>query len=207
MKYLIAGLGNIGAEYEHTRHNAGFEVADALVSDLNGRFEPARYGNVARVRFRARTLLVLKPSTYMNLSGKAIRYWLNKEQIPTENLLVIVDDLALPAGMLRLRAKGGDGGHNGLISIISELGTASFARLRVGIGNNFGPGRQVDYVLGQWEPEEWEALKQKLPRAVEIIKSFVAIGVHRTMNRFNTLEGKSSENNQLPSGTNGKNNV
>ena len=188
MKYLIVGLGNIGPEYTDTRHNIGFVMADALAESGKATFEPGRYGDMAKLKFRSRTLLTLKPSTYMNLSGKAIKYWLTKEKIPVENLLVIVDDLALPIGTLRLRGKGGDGGHNGLISIIMELGTQNFARLRVGIGDDFSKGRQVDYVLGKWTAGEIETLKPKVSTTIDIIRSFVTIGITRTMNVYNTKQ-------------------
>jgi len=193
MKYLIAGLGNVGDEYADTRHNIGFIVADALAQSGSGTFSAGRYGDMARLKYRARNLLVLKPSTYMNLSGKAVKYWLTKENIPVENLLVIVDDLALPLGTLRLRAKGGDGGHNGLISIIEELGTQNFARLRVGIGNDFAQGYQVDYVLGRWTKKETDALIPRIETAVEIVKSYVTIGIARTMNFFNTKQNPEPE--------------
>lgn len=196
MKYLIAGLGNIGAEYANTRHNIGFVVADALAQEAGAAYKTERYGDVTRLKYRARTLVVLKPSTYMNLSGKAIKYWLNKENIPLENLLVITDDLALPTGTLRLRTKGGDGGHNGLISIIQELETSKFARLRVGIGDDFARGYQVDYVLGQWTKREEEIMIPKIKTAIEIVQSFVSIGAARTMNVYNTREGKRKDNRE-----------
>ncbi len=186
MKYLIAGLGNIGDEYTNTRHNIGFIVADALALDRSGKFEPARLASVSKLKFKARTFVVIKPSTCMNLSGKAIKYWLEKEKIPIENLLVVTDDLALPAGILRLRAKGGDGGHNGLINIIETLGTQSFARLRVGVGNDFAKGSQVDYVLGEWTKSEETIMIPKVKTAVDIVKSFTTIGISRAMNIYNT---------------------
>ncbi len=185
MKYLIAGLGNIGAEYSNTRHNIGFVVADALVSDLDGKFETLRLAGVSRVKFKGRTLVVIKPTTYMNLSGKAVKYWLEKEKIPKENLLVVLDDIALPQGSLRLKKQGGDAGHNGLTDIIEKLGTAVFPRLRVGIGNDFPRGFQVDYVLGQWSKAEVERLTPSVEKAVEIVKSFASLGIDRTMNLFN----------------------
>ncbi len=193
MKYLIAGLGNIGDQYLDTRHNIGFVIADAVAQSGEAPFSPGRYGEMARMKYRSRQLLILKPSTYMNLSGKAIRYWLNKENIPVENLLVIVDDLALPLATLRLRAKGGDGGHNGLISIIGELGTQNFARLRVGIGDDFAQGYQVDYVLGRWSKKEIEVLTPRVNTAVDIVKSYVTIGITRTMNVFNTRQNPGKE--------------
>jgi PTH1 family peptidyl-tRNA hydrolase len=185
MKYLIACLGNIGAEYVNTRHNIGFIVADAIAQEGGASFKTERLADVTKVKFKARNLIVIKPSTYMNLSGKSVRYWLDKENIPIEKLLVVVDDIALPTGTLRLRPKGGDGGHNGLISIIESLGTGNFARLRVGIGNDFARGYQSDYVLGQWTQAEEEVLIPKIKTAVEIIKSFVTIGPGRTMTLYN----------------------
>jgi PTH1 family peptidyl-tRNA hydrolase len=186
VKYLIAGLGNIGDEYANTRHNIGFIVADALAQEANVTFKSERLASMAKIKFKARTLIVIKPSTYMNLSGKAIKYWLDKEKIPLENLLVVTDDLALPTGTLRLRAKGGDGGHNGLIHIIETLGTQKFARLRVGIGNEFAKGTQVDYVLGKWTKMEEEIMIPKVKTAVEIVKSYATIGISRAMNIYNT---------------------
>lgn len=186
MKYLIVGLGNIGPEYADTRHNIGFIVADALAEKGKTSFSSGRYGDMAKMKYRSRILLVLKPSTYMNLSGNAIKYWLNKEKIPVENLLVITDDLALPLGSIRLKAKGGDGGHNGLSSIIAELGTQNFNRLRIGIGDDFAKGYQVDYVLGKWTNQEIELVKPKIKTAVDTITSFVTIGINRTMSLFNT---------------------
>lgn len=186
MKYLIAGLGNIGAEYANTRHNIGFVVADAVAQEGKVVFATGRLADVTKVKYKARILVLIKPSTYMNLSGKAIKYWLGKENIPLENLLVVADDIALPTGVLRLRAKGGDGGHNGLISIIEHLDTTDFARLRVGIGNEFAQGTQVDYVLGKWTKTEEEIMIPKVKTAVEIVKSFAAIGVERTMNVYNS---------------------
>ena len=188
MKYLIAGLGNIGDQYADTRHNIGFVIADALAQSGEAPFSSGRYGEMARMKYRSRQLLILKPSTYMNLSGNAIRYWLNKENIPVENLLVVVDDLALPLATLRLRGKGGDGGHNGLISIIGELGTQNFARLRVGIGADFAQGYQVDYVLGRWSKKEIDVLTPAINTAVDIVKNYVTIGITRTMNVFNTRQ-------------------
>ncbi len=185
MKYLIVGLGNIGAEYEQTRHNVGFEVLDAIAKDNDTKFEEERYGAVATYKFKARSFFLLKPNTYVNLSGKAINYWLQKEKIPVSNLLVIVDDLALPFGSLRLKTKGGDAGHNGLKSIQSTLGTAAYSRLRFGIGNDFSKGRQVDFVLGKWSDEEWSALLERTKVAGDIVKSFATIGAARTMSQFN----------------------
>ncbi|NPA35790.1 MAG: aminoacyl-tRNA hydrolase [Chlorobi bacterium] len=185
MKYLITGLGNIGAEYAHTRHNIGFDIVDAMAKEKDIEFEDKRYGAIANYRFKGRTFILLKPNTYVNLSGRAVNYWLQKEKIPVSNLLVVVDDLALPFGTLRLKPKGGDAGHNGLKSIQSTLGTTNYARLRFGIGNNFNRGQQVDYVLGKWNSEEEKLLPQKIEQAIQMIKSFGTIGVAQTMNRFN----------------------
>lgn len=185
MKHLITGLGNIGDAYANTRHNIGFVVADALVSSLKGTFETVRHGDLAGCRLKGRTILVLKPSTYMNLSGKAIRYWMRKEKIEPGHLLVVVDDLALPLGSLRLRARGSDGGHNGLISIDEYLGTNQYARQRIGIGNDFARGYQVDYVLGRWTREEEKVMIPCVENAVDQIKSFVLEGVDVAMNRYN----------------------
>ncbi len=185
MKYLIVGLGNIGSEYENTRHNIGFDILDALAGASNIVFAPARYGDVATMKHKGRTLILLKPSTYMNLSGKAVRYWLEKEKIEIENLLVIVDDLALPVGSLRVRAKGSDAGHNGLKSLRELLGTDVYPRIRIGIGNDFGPGQQVDYVLGKWSKAEQALLAEPINQCKEIILSFVTQGCERTMNLYN----------------------
>ncbi len=184
MKYLIVGIGNIGQEYENTRHNIGFDTLDALAGASNAVFEPARLGDVAKCKFKGRTLLLLKPSTYVNLSGKAVRYWLDKEKIPQENLLVVVDDLALPLASTRMRGKGSDAGHNGLKSIQQLIG-ANYARIRMGIGNDFPKGGQVDFVLGKWGDDEVEPMERAKLRAVEMIESFVSIGLQRTMNDFN----------------------
>ncbi|WP_430973652.1 aminoacyl-tRNA hydrolase [Sunxiuqinia rutila] len=185
MKYLIVGLGNPGSEYAHTRHNIGFKILDALADASNIVFSDSRYGYVAEYKFKARTFILLKPTTYMNLSGKAVNYWLQKEKIPFENLLVLTDDLALPFGTLRLRGKGGDAGHNGLKSIQQVTGRSDYARLRFGIGDEFRPGQQVDYVLAEWTKQEGAELPEKIDTCIEIIKSFGTIGVARTMNQFN----------------------
>ena len=185
MKYLIVGLGNIGDEYADTRHNIGFIAADALALSLKSTFSIDRYASVAKGSVKGRTLVIIKPSTYMNLSGKAVRYWMQKEDILIENILVIVDDLALPLGALRLKNKGSDGGHNGLISIIEILGSMDFTRLRIGIGSDFAKGHQVDYVLGRWSAEEHKILVPRIETIVELVKSFVLIGAERTMNYFN----------------------
>ena len=185
MKYLIVGLGNIGAEYAGTRHNIGFKVLDALAEASNAVFTTARYGDIAEVRHKGRTLVLLKPSTYMNLSGKAVRYWMEAEKIPLENLLIISDDIALPFGTIRIRAKGSDGGHNGLKSIAELLGNSDYARLRFGIGGDFPKGFQVDYVLGEWTPDERAALPGRIGTAAEAVLSFGTAGLERTMNGFN----------------------
>ena len=185
MKYLIAGLGNIGDEYAGTRHNIGFDVTESLARLSGVSFQTGRYAATCKVRAKSHELLLIKPSTYMNLSGKAVRYWLDYEKIPLENLLVIVDDIALPPGQLRLKLKGGDGGHNGLSSIIEILGTEEFARLRFGIGNDFAKGYQVEYVLGKWTKAEEEIILPKISDAVEMVKSFVTEGPELTMTRYN----------------------
>ncbi len=184
MKYLITGLGNIGPEYENTRHNIGFNVLDAFQAS-NVVFTPMRYGSVAETRFKGKTLILLKPSTFMNLSGNAVQYWLRKENIPLENLLVVVDDLALPLGTLRLRPGGSHGGHNGLNHIETLLGTQAYARLRFGIGNGFRRGGQIDYVLGRWSKEESNLLPPLIEQSRAIIESFTTQGLQRTMNLFN----------------------
>lgn len=185
MKYLIVGLGNIGSEYEGTRHNIGFTVLDAFAKASNTVFADKRYGFVAEASCRGRKLILLKPSTYMNLSGNAVRYWMQQEKIPLENVLIIVDDLALPVGALRLKGQGSDGGHNGLKHIASTLGTTNYARLRFGIGNNFSKGRQVDFVLGTFDNDEQKAVDAQCETVGEIIKSFCFAGLARTMNQFN----------------------
>lgn len=186
MKYLIVGLGNIGSEYEGTRHNAGFMVADRLAKDLGCSFELSRHAYRAEARYKGRSLVIIKPTTYMNLSGKAVKYWMTTEKIPREHILVVVDDIALPVGTLRLKAKGSAGGHNGLTDIEQCLGTQEYARLRVGIGDNFSRGRQIDYVLGQFPPDDLATINEKADTACEIVKSFATIGIERTMNYFNT---------------------
>lgn len=185
MKYLIVGLGNIGSEYWGSRHNIGFRVVNALAEDLGASFTENRYGATAHARVKNCELTLLKPNTFMNLSGNAVRYWLQKENIPVENLLVVVDDLALPFGTLRLKPKGSDAGHNGLKNIQELLGTQVYSRLRFGIGSDFPRGRQVEYVLGQFEAEELAHMPEITKLAVEIIKSFCLAGVERTMNQYN----------------------
>lgn len=186
MKYLIAGLGNIGEDYKNTRHNIGFNVLDALAGASNISFQDKRYAYIAEYKFKGRSFILIKPTTYVNRSGRAINYWLQKQKIPVERMLVIVDDISLPFGNLRLRPKGGDAGHNGLININYILGHQNYARLRFGIGNEFGPGQQVNYVLGKWNEEEEKALPEQIDLAIEIIKSFGTIGLERTMNQYNS---------------------
>lgn len=185
MKYLIVGLGNPGEKYENTRHNIGFKVVDHFLKDLDDPWQVDKQGWTAKVKFKGRVLVFLKPSTFMNLSGKAVNYWMQKEKIPLENVLIITDDLALPFGKLRLKGKGSDGGHNGLKDIIATTHSQKFARLRFGVGNDFAKGRQVDYVLGEWSAEEVEVLSERLEVCDEFIKGFVTIGLQQTMNNWN----------------------
>lgn len=185
-KFLIVGLGNIGPEYVGTRHNIGFMLADALVDELGGTFSSCRYGDMATVKIKNCELKVLKPSTFMNLSGVAVRYWMNHEKMPLENLLVLVDDLAIPFSHLRLRLKGSDAGHNGLKNIASELGTQKYARLRLGVGNDFARGEQIDFVLGQFPPEEKAKLPEVLDKGVEAVKAFCLSGGPFAMTHFNS---------------------
>lgn len=184
-KYLIAGLGNIGTEYAGTRHNIGFQILDNLSKEASASFEPDRLGEVARVKIKGRVLICLKPSTYMNRSGKAVRYWMEKENIPLENLLVVTDDLNLPFGSLRLKTKGSDGGHNGLKDIQTVLGSTTYNRFRFGIGSEYAKGQQVEYVLGAWSEPELETMPERLQRSTELIRSFVLAGTSITMNTFN----------------------
>lgn len=185
MKYLIVGLGNIGDEYQNTRHNIGFNVLDAFAKASNIVFKDGRYGATASLSIKGRQLILLKPSTYMNLSGNAVRYWMQQEKIPLENILIIVDDLALPFGALRLKPKGSDAGHNGLKHIATTLGTENYARLRFGIGNDFPKGAQIEYVLGHFSEEEQKLMNDRINVACEIIKSFCLAGIAITMNQFN----------------------
>lgn len=185
MKYLIAGLGNIGDEYTNTRHNIGFIVADALAADAAVKFTPDRLAAVARFRVKGRTFIVIKPSTYMNLSGKAVRYWMTKEDIPIENVLVISDDIDLPLGAFRIKPKGSGGTHNGLNDIIEQLGTADFPRFRIGIGNDYAKGFQVDFVLGRFTKEEETILLPRMKLAIQAVKSFGLAGLNLTMTTFN----------------------
>lgn len=186
MKYLIAGLGNIGPEYELTRHNIGFLTMDALADRQNATFEISRLAFIADFKYKSRNLNLIKPTTYMNLSGKAINYWLKDLKIPLNRMLVVVDDIALPFGKIRLRASGSSAGHNGLTHIESTLGTSSYSRLRIGIGDNFMKGQQIDYVLSRFDTEEFDQLPEILDRASKAILSFATIGLERTMNIYNT---------------------
>lgn len=185
MKYLIAGLGNIGAKYDNTRHNIGFDVVDALAKAHDVEWSAEQLGDIAKFKHRGRTFILLKPSTYMNRSGKAVRYWLQKEKIDKSKLLVVMDDLNLDFGRIRLRGKGSDGGHNGLKDIDQMTGGNNYARLRMGIGSNYSKGRQVDYVLGEWSAEEEAGLSAFVDRAAEAVKGFGAIGLQHTMSQFN----------------------
>ena len=185
MTYLIVGLGNIGEEYRNTRHNIGFMVLDALAKASNLVFKDGRYGATTTLSIKGRQLILLKPSTYMNLSGNAVRYWMQQENIPLENVLIVVDDLALPFGSLRLKGKGSDAGHNGLKHIAATLGTQNYARLRFGIGNEFPRGGQIDFVLGHFSEEDMQAMPERLETAGEIVKSFCLAGLNITMNQYN----------------------
>jgi PTH1 family peptidyl-tRNA hydrolase len=184
-KFLIVGLGNIGEEYANTRHNVGFRIVDALASANELSFATQKLGEVALLKIKGRSILLLKPSTYMNRSGKAIKYWMEKEKIPLENLLVITDDINLPFGTIRVKTKGSDGGHNGLKDTQTFLETVQYNRFRFGVGADFGKGRQVDYVLGEWNEEETKKLPERLKKASELIVSFVLAGITTTMNQFN----------------------
>ncbi len=185
MKYLIVGLGNIGSEYEDTRHNVGFNVLDELAKQEELKFENLRYGAVANYKFKGKNLVLLKPSTYMNLSGKSIRYWMQQEKIQPENLLVIVDDIALPFGAIRMREKGSDAGHNGLKNIQEILGNNNYCRIRFGIGDNYSKGKQIDFVLGKWSDGEYAELPLLIDHSIKMIKGFVTIGAARTMSQLN----------------------
>lgn len=185
MKYLIFGLGNIGPEYQNTRHNIGFMVLDAFALASNAVFIQHRYAYSTEISYKGRKLVLIKPTTFMNLSGKAVNYWMQSEKVPVENIFVISDDIALPFGTIRIKAKGNDGGHNGLSHIIETLGNNNYARLRFGIGNEFSKGSQVDYVLGDWSTEEKKLLPERIDKIIDAVKSFTSIGIERTMNFFN----------------------
>lgn len=184
-KFLIVGLGNIGPKYHNTRHNIGFKILDFLAQQESLSFSPNKLGDVANYKFKGRTFILLKPSTYMNLSGKAVNYWLQKEKVPLEHLLIVTDDLNLPFGTLRLKTKGSDGGHNGLKDIQAHLNTTKYNRFRFGISNEYSKGRQIDYVLGEWDSDEESKMEERLKKSVEVIKSFGAAGVNNTMNVYN----------------------
>ena len=188
MKFLIVGLGNIGAEYAHTRHNIGFDVVEALAAKHNAVFRVDRLAAVADIKLKGKTLVCIEPSTYMNLSGKAVKYWMDKEKIAVEHVLVIVDELALPLSKIRLRPGGSDAGHNGLKSIHESLQTTAYPRLRFGIGNDYPKGKQVDFVLGKWSDAELPVVKKKIEATIEVIESFVLTGIERTMNHANKIE-------------------
>lgn len=191
MKYLIVGLGNIGTEYEGTRHNAGFMVIDRLLKVVAAErgekpaFVLERHAYRAEIKLKGRTLVLIRPTTYMNLSGKAVQYWMQKEKVPLENLLVVVDDIALPVGKIRMKKQGSNGGHNGLKSIEELMHTANYSRLRIGVGNNFGQGHQIDYVLGRFTDEELSLLDPAIDHAVDAVKTFATLGADRAMNIFN----------------------
>jgi len=187
-KFLIAGLGNIGEEYAETRHNVGFKITEALAAEAGASFVLERLAFYAEMKYRGKQLFLIRPTTYMNLSGKAVHYWMQQLKIPVENLLVCTDDIALPFGRIRMRAKGSSGGHNGLKDIETILTHSNYPRLRFGVGNEFAPGRQVQYVLGTWSAEERKWLPEKIERACEAVKSFATAGLERTMNVVNTKD-------------------
>lgn len=185
MKFLIVGLGNIGDEYAHTRHNTGFDIVERLAVEAGAEFAGERYGEVARMRVKGRELVLLRPNTYMNLSGKAVRYWADREKVEPSNILVVVDDLALPVGTIRLKGKGSPGGHNGLKNISELLGTDDYPRLRFGIGNSYHRGQQIDFVLGRWGDDEKPLVEGRMEVAAECIRTFVCAGLQPTMTQFN----------------------
>ncbi|TQO38492.1 peptidyl-tRNA hydrolase [Arenibacter algicola] len=184
-KFLVVGLGNIGEEYAETRHNIGFKILDSLSTEEAFTFETAKLGDVGTFKVKGRSIICLKPSTYMNRSGKAVKYWMEKENIPLENVLIITDDINLSFGTIRLKTKGSDGGHNGLKDVQQYLLTTNYNRLRFGVGSDFGKGKQIDYVLGEWNQEEKDALSERYERVNALIRSFVLSGVNRTMNEYN----------------------
>ena len=186
-KFLIIGLGNIGDEYAHSRHNVGFDVADAFVLKHGGFFQSKRLADVAEVKWKGKIFICIKPTTYMNLSGRAVKYWLDKEKIPIENSLTIVDDIALPLDKLRLRKSGSDAGHNGLKDIQNIFGTDAYPKLRFGVGNNFPKGMQVEFVLSKWFKEEIPVVKVKIDKCIEVIESFATVGIDKTMSHVNNL--------------------
>lgn len=184
-KFLIVGLGNIGDKYKNTRHNIGFKILEKLADNEKATYETKKLGDIARFRYKGRTFILLKPNTFMNLSGKAVKYWQKLEKIPMENLLVIADDLNLPFGTIRIKAKGSAGGHNGLTDINDQLQTQNYGRLRFGIGDEFKKSRQIDYVLGEWDQDEEEKLTERLEKSAKAITSFALAGINNTMNEFN----------------------
>ena len=186
MKFLIVGLGNIGDEYAHTRHNIGFDIADALVKKHDAKFEPDRYADHAHFSLKGKQFHVIKPTTYMNLSGKAVRYWMDKLKLTHESVFILVDDLAIPFGKIRIREKGSDAGHNGLKSINELLLTQNYARLRFGIGAEFSKGKQIDFVLSKWNDEEQKQIPELINRSVDSIESFAQRGIAVAMNLYNT---------------------
>jgi PTH1 family peptidyl-tRNA hydrolase len=185
MRFLIVGLGNMGPAYTQTRHNIGFMILDALAEDFDAPFQDKRYGFIARLGVKGRSFILLKPGTFVNLSGRAVHYWLKKEDVPLENMLVVLDDLSLPFGVLRMKPRGGDGGHNGLAHINQILGTQNYARMRFGISDEYMRGAQVSYVLGEWTPEEQAALPRRISIACDMIISFGLAGTENTMNKYN----------------------
>ena len=184
-KFLIVGLGNIGDQYANTRHNIGFQILDALAKDLEAKFETEKLGDISRFRHKGKTFTLLKPSTYMNLSGKAVKYWMTKEKIPLENVLIVTDDVNIDFGSIRIKTKGSAGGHNGLKDIQEKLNTQQYTRFRFGVGGNYPKGRQVDFVLGQWNKDEESQLIERIPMAKNAILSFGTDGTNNTMNHFN----------------------
>lgn len=184
-KYLIVGLGNIGAKYDNTRHNIGFKIVDAVAKEQGATFETDKLGDIASFRFKGRTFILLKPSTYMNLSGKAVKYWMDKEKISVENTLIVTDDLNIDFGMIRLKGKGSAGGHNGLKDIQEKLNTTTYPRFRFGVGADYSKGRQVDFVLNEWSKEETSVLIERIPFSCNLITSFGTAGMANTMNAFN----------------------
>lgn len=185
MKYLVVGLGNIGSKYAGTRHNIGFDIVDYMAKEAEVDWKTDTLGDVCEIKHKGRTLVLLKPSTYMNLSGKAVKYWMEKKKVPIDKVLVVVDELQLDLGVIRLKGKGSDGGHNGLKDIAEKLGTTKYPRLRVGIGNDFRRGQQVEFVLGEWKDKEKDVLIEVIPKSAEAAKSFAAVGMKFTMEKFN----------------------
>ena len=187
-KFLIVGLGNIGAEYAGTRHNIGFDIAEAFAVEHEGQFRSGRLAEIAEVKWKGKIVILIKPTTYVNLSGRAVKYWMDAEKVALESVLVVIDDVALPLNKIRLRPSGSDGGHNGLKSIQETLQTDKYAKLRFGIGNDYPKGRQADFVLGKWSSQELPIVKLKIQKCVEVIESFISIGIERTMNEANKME-------------------